>query len=74
MIFIKVTSPAGRAIYVDGDYSESEGLAPTTIVLDAGSHDFNTRTKDGVIDYQGSVSNVPDGASQTIALQPIASS
>jgi hypothetical protein len=72
MIFIKMTSPAGRAIYVDGDYTEPEGLVPTTITLDAGSHDFTTRTRDGVIDFKGSVSNVPDGASQTIMLLPIA--
>ena len=73
MIFIKVTNPAGRAIYVNGDFTEPEGLAPTTITLDAGSHDFATRTRDGVIDFEGSVANVPDGASRTIALQPIAS-
>ncbi len=72
MIFVRVKSPAGRNIYTDGDFSEADGLAPVTIALQQpGSHVFETRTADGVVDYRGSVSDLVDGQSVTIDLAPV---
>jgi hypothetical protein len=74
MIFITVIEPRNREIYINGVYDDPLGPTPTLITLNAGSHTFETLTSGpgpGLVDYTGSVDNVPELGSATIDLQPV---
>jgi hypothetical protein len=71
MIFITVSAPIGRDIYVNGEYAASAGPAPVPLVLNPGSHVFETlatQAGSAVVDYANSVTDVPDLGSFSIAL------
>jgi len=70
MIFVKVQAPAGRNIYVGGDYDNSKGLAPLTIILEAGTHTFETVFSKAV-DFRAEVQDVPDGTNLKITLDAV---
>jgi len=42
MIFVTINEPAGRPLFVDGNYANDEGLIPVTRMLPAGPHLFET--------------------------------
>ena len=73
MIFITIIEPRNREIYVNGVYDDPLGPTPTLITLNAGSHIFETLTlgPGRLVDYTGSVDNVPELGSETIDLQPV---
>lgn len=74
MIFVTVSDPAGREIYVNEVYDQSRGQAPVTIMLDPGSHVFETVISVGAdrfVDFDGSVTDVPDLGKVDISLQPV---
>jgi hypothetical protein len=70
MIFVTINEPAGRAVYVDGNYANDEGLIPVTVMLPAGPHLFETihaTTKKP--EHRGRTDNtVADGTGVTIVL------
>jgi hypothetical protein len=70
MIFVTVNEPAGRPLYVDGNYDNDEGLIPVTVMLPAGPHLFETlNAATGKPDHRGRTDNtVPDGTGVTVAL------
>jgi hypothetical protein len=69
MIFVTVNEPAGRALFVDGNYANDEGLVPVTVMLPAGPHLFETLDAAAKPDHRGRTDNtVPDGTGVTIAL------
>ena len=71
MIFVTVIEPRNREIYVNGVYDDPLGPSPTVIVLNAGSHIFETLTSGPgprLVDFAGSVDNVPDLGSETVNL------
>jgi hypothetical protein len=73
MIFVTVNDPAGRPLYVDGNYANDEGLIPVTVMVPAGPHLFETI--DPVTqkpDHRGRTDNtVGDGTGVTIALKKL---
>jgi hypothetical protein len=74
MIFITVIEPRNREIYVNGVYNNPLGPTPTLITLNAGSHIFETLTSESgprLVDFAGSVDNVPELGSETINLSPV---
>lgn len=74
MIFITIIEPRNREIYVNGVYDNPRGPSPTLITLRPGSHILQTLTPGPgrrLVDFEGSVDNVPDGESQTIDLLPV---
>jgi hypothetical protein len=73
MIFVTVNEPAGRALFVDGNYANDEGLIPVTVMLQAGPHLFETvETASGKPDYQARTDNtVGDGSGVTLVLVKI---
>ena len=74
MIFITVIEPRNREIYVNGVYNNPLGPTPTVVVLNAGSHIFETLTGGTgprLVDFAGAVDNVPDLGSETINLSPV---
>jgi hypothetical protein len=73
MIFITIIEPRNREIFVNGVYDDPLGPTPTLITLNAGSHIFETLTSGPgrLVDYTGSVDNVPELGSETIDLQPV---
>ena len=73
MIFITIIEPRNREIYVNGVYDDPLGPTPTLITLNAGSHIFETLTPGPgrLVDYTGSVDNVPELGSETINLSPV---
>ena len=73
MIFITVIEPRGREIYVNGVYSRPLGPAPTVVVLEPGSHIFQTLTPrpDRLVDFEGEVVDVPELGSEQIDLTPV---
>ena len=72
MIFVTVIEPRNREIYVNGVYDDPLGPSPTVIVLNAGSHIFETLTSGPgprLVEFPpGSVDNVPDLGSETVNL------
>src|SRR5260370_38984282 len=73
MIFVTVIEPRNREIYVNGVYDDPLGPTPTLVTLNAGSHIFETLTSESgpkLVDFTGSVINVPGLGSETIHLQP----
>jgi len=74
MIFVTVIEPRNRQIYVNGVYDDPLGPAPTLITLNAGSHIFETLTSGPgprLVDFTGTVNNVPELGSATINLSPV---
>jgi hypothetical protein len=72
MIFVTVNEPAGRALYVDGNYANDEGLIPVTVMIPAGPHLFETLNASSKPDYRGRTDNtVHDGTGVTIALKKL---
>ena len=72
MIFVTVNDPAGRPLFVDGNYDNDEGLIPVTVMVPAGPHLFETLDAAGKPDRRARTDNtVPDGAGVTIALKKI---
>jgi hypothetical protein len=72
MIFVTVNEPAGRALYVDGNYANDEGLIPVTVMAPAGPHLFETLDAASKPDYRGRTDNkVKDGTGVTIALKKL---
>ena len=74
MIIVTVSDPLGREIYVNGVYDESRGSSPKPIMLNPGSHIFETVLSVGAdrfVDFEGSVTNVDDMEKVTITLQPV---
>ncbi len=70
--FVTVTSPVGRDVYLDGDYAESCGISPLDVIVNPGTHIFETLSSNGEVDYRGSVKNIEDGESVKIALGLVA--
>ena len=71
MIFVTVIEPRNREIYVNGVYDDPLGPTPTVVVLNAGSHVFETLTSGPgarLVDFSGSVNNVPELGSETVNL------
>jgi hypothetical protein len=75
MIFITVIEPRNREIYINGVYSRPlDRPTPTVVVLEAGSHIFQTLTPgpgERFIDFEGEVVDVPDFGSATIDLSSV---
>lgn len=72
MIFVTVNEPAGRPLYVDGNYANDEGLIPVTVMLPASAHKFETLDAKGVPDHRGRTDNkVPDGSGVTLVLKKL---
>ena len=73
MIFVTINEPAGRPLFVDGNYANDEGLIPVTKMLPAGPHLFETI--DSVSkkpDHRGRTDNtVQDGTGVTLVLKKI---
>ncbi len=70
--FVTITSPVGRDVYLDGDYTESCGISPVEVTVNPGTHIFEMLSSNGKVDYRGSVKNIEDGESVKIALQRVA--
>jgi hypothetical protein len=70
--FVTVTSPIGRDVYLDGDYTESCGISPVEVTVNPGTHTFEMQSSNGEVDYFGSVKNIEDGESVKIALRRVA--
>jgi hypothetical protein len=70
MIFVTINEPAGRPLFVDGNYANDEGLIPVTVMLQAGPHLFETiNSATGDPDHRRRTDNtVADGAGITIVL------
>ena len=72
MIFVTVNEPAGRALFVDGNYANDEGLIPVTVMVPAGPHLFETLDAATKPDHRGRIDNkVKDGTGVTLALKKI---
>jgi hypothetical protein len=73
MIFVTINEPAGRALFVDGNYANDEGLIPVTVMLPAGPHFFEcVDATSGQPDCRARTDNtVGDGTGVTIALAKI---
>jgi len=74
MIFVTVIEPRMRDLYVNGVYSQPLGPTPTVVVLEAGSHIFQTLTSGPgrrLVDFEGEVVDVQDFDSATIDLSPV---
>jgi hypothetical protein len=72
MIFVTVNEPAGRALFVDGNYANDEGLIPVTVMLQAGPHLFEACDGAGKPDHRKRTDNsVHDGTGVTIALKKL---
>jgi hypothetical protein len=73
MIFVTVNEPAGRPLYVDGNYANDEGLIPVTVMVPAGPHLFETiDSMTQRPDHRGRTDNtVADGTGITLALKKL---
>jgi len=72
MIFVTVNEPAGRPLYVDGNYANDEGLIPVTVMLQAGPHLFEALDANGAPDHRHRTDNtVADGSDVTIILMKL---
>ena len=74
LIFVTVSAPVGREIYVNGIYDDSRGQAPLTIILHPGTHVFEAVISvgpDRFVDFRGEVVDVEADARVAIALDPV---
>ena len=71
MIYVTVTRPEDREVYVNGVYEEVAATIPHTFMLPAGSHKFETLIEGRLVDHRGEVTDMRDGTRDTIELSPV---
>jgi len=69
---VTVTAPAGRAVYIDGNYTPpAPQIIPYTFLVEDGQNVFETLDDDGNVDYTATVITDAANPDRSVALQHV---
>jgi hypothetical protein len=69
---VRVTSPAGRSVYVDGNYDDPDPpTIPDVILVPLKQCIFETLDAQNRVDYRGTATPTPDKPNVRLALSPV---
>lgn len=69
---VTVTAPVNRVVYLNGDYvPDFPKKIPNTFLVEYGENIFETRNKDGKVDYRAKVATDSERPDRTVALRRV---